>query len=456
MHCHTHPAAVNGAARAPVVRVGLARCPHEFRAVAGVWAESLLIPGLTEWEPPSSPEGAAALAEEVAARLAASAARKRQAASESRELRRRGAALVQRLRGAGGLSAVEWHNTRRQLEGVRKELRRARRRRMWACLLAYTPHAGPAQAPGPNTGPDTLAAAAQGEPSSTCGLENPSSRGPGPHTELAAGGQGHSSGSTNSSGSGPHGPGNGDGQGHSSGGWRLAGYALVSLAQPLALLPPPLPSRSPQQVHVDGLAVAPDCRRSGVASALLDAAERLARRWGGASLWLHVEAANAPAVQLYTDRGYGVARVNAASYGLPHGLQLGGGGGGGGGGGTDNALARWAQHLLQHKVAAAAGGSAGGGAAAAKGAAGGIAAAAGRVHASSEPEKHQRRRRRRGREYVMTKTLATSATAQEAVATGAGSSAAAAKADSAQPSGDGSRSRGTGGAAGAYDWGRRL
>ncbi|KXZ53962.1 hypothetical protein GPECTOR_6g881 [Gonium pectorale] len=96
----------------------------------------------------------------------------------------------------------------------------------------------------------------------------------------------------------------------------VAGYVLLSLSQPLAVLPPPLPSRAPQQVHVDALAVAPAWRGRGVATALLDAAERLARRWGRASLWLHVDAANEPAVRLYTDRGYSVARVQHSGVGL--------------------------------------------------------------------------------------------------------------------------------------------
>lgn len=52
----------------------------------------------------------------------------------------------------------------------------------------------------------------------------------------------------------------------------------MSLSQPLALLPPPLPSRAPLTPHVDALAVAPAWRRRGAGAALLAAAEQLAGR----------------------------------------------------------------------------------------------------------------------------------------------------------------------------------
>ncbi|GLI71350.1 hypothetical protein VaNZ11_016518 [Volvox africanus] len=87
------------------------------------------------------------------------------------------------------------------------------------------------------------------------------------------------------------------------------GYVLVSVSQPLALLPPPLPSTSPLQFHVDALAVCARYRRQGVGSRLLAEAERLVMRWGGNSLWLHVDASNDAAVQMYSDRGYGIARI---------------------------------------------------------------------------------------------------------------------------------------------------
>lgn len=63
----------------------------------------------------------------------------------------------------------------------------------------------------------------------------------------------------------------------SSGGspWKQAGYVVLSLSQPLAVLPPPFPSASPLYLHVDGLAVTPEFRRRGIGTALLNSAERL-------------------------------------------------------------------------------------------------------------------------------------------------------------------------------------
>lgn len=90
---------------------------------------------------------------------------------------------------------------------------------------------------------------------------------------------------------------------------RVVGYALLSVAQPLALLPPPFPSAAPPQLHIDGLAVAAAARRRGVGRALLAAAERLARLWAWPSLWLDVDASNAVAVQLYSELGYTIVQV---------------------------------------------------------------------------------------------------------------------------------------------------
>ena len=89
----------------------------------------------------------------------------------------------------------------------------------------------------------------------------------------------------------------------------IVGYALLSVTQPLALLPPPFPSTAPPQLHVDGLAVAAAQRRRGVGRALLASAERLARLWAWPSLWLHVDASNAAAVQLYSELGYTIMQV---------------------------------------------------------------------------------------------------------------------------------------------------
>ncbi|KAJ9521625.1 hypothetical protein QJQ45_008968 [Haematococcus lacustris] len=70
------------------------------------------------------------------------------------------------------------------------------------------------------------------------------------------------------------------GDGGEQGQWlgsRLAGYLVVSLGQPLALLPPPFPSSTPLLLHVTGLAVCRQQRGKGVARALLRAAEKLGK-----------------------------------------------------------------------------------------------------------------------------------------------------------------------------------
>ncbi|GIL83542.1 hypothetical protein Vretimale_10312 [Volvox reticuliferus] len=101
---------------------------------------------------------------------------------------------------------------------------------------------------------------------------------------------------------------------------KAVGYVLVSVSQPLAMLPPPLPSTSPQQFHVDALAVGARFRRQGVGSRLLAAVEQLVMRWGGKSLWLHVDACNDAAVQMYSDRDYGIVRIQRPRLVVPSSL----------------------------------------------------------------------------------------------------------------------------------------
>ncbi len=131
-------------------------------------------------------------------------------------------------------------------------------------------------------------------------------------------------------------------------------------------------------------------------------------RWGGGSLWLHVDADNAPAVQLYSDRGYGVARV------VQHV-----------GGGLDWGWGRGLSGLAT--VAAAAGGLGRLLPASWRSTAGGVAQGQGQGQVSGwegtgpalQEQQQQvegqgqatvqpialRRRRRRGREFVMRKAL---------------------------------------------------
>jgi ribosomal protein S18 acetylase RimI-like enzyme len=54
------------------------------------------------------------------------------------------------------------------------------------------------------------------------------------------------------------------------------------------------------------MAVDTACRRQGVASAMLLAAERVAARWGEAQTLLHVYQDNAPAIAVYEAAGYDV------------------------------------------------------------------------------------------------------------------------------------------------------
>lgn len=58
----------------------------------------------------------------------------------------------------------------------------------------------------------------------------------------------------------------------------LVGYSLISLQQPLALLPPPFPSSSPLYLYLDGLAIDKDKRKIGVGTALLNSSERIGEK----------------------------------------------------------------------------------------------------------------------------------------------------------------------------------
>jgi len=67
------------------------------------------------------------------------------------------------------------------------------------------------------------------------------------------------------------------------------------------------PSPLPEEAHVlavHGLAVAPEARRRGVATALLTAAEQRARRRGARKLSLRVLSTNPGAIRLYSQLGF--------------------------------------------------------------------------------------------------------------------------------------------------------
>jgi ribosomal protein S18 acetylase RimI-like enzyme len=78
---------------------------------------------------------------------------------------------------------------------------------------------------------------------------------------------------------------------------RLAGYIRL---RPVTEL-----RENAHVLGVMGLAVAPDARRQGVASALLAAAERHARARGARKLSLHVLGTNVAAQRLYERLGFG-------------------------------------------------------------------------------------------------------------------------------------------------------
>lgn len=62
-------------------------------------------------------------------------------------------------------------------------------------------------------------------------------------------------------------------------------------------------------VHITSLAVEPGFRRQGIASALLEQVEDLARRSGVGHLELEVSLVNREAMRLYEERGYVPYRV---------------------------------------------------------------------------------------------------------------------------------------------------
>lgn len=80
--------------------------------------------------------------------------------------------------------------------------------------------------------------------------------------------------------------------------------ATVAVRTPEATLPPPFPTNATERAYVANMAVRPDYRRRGVASALLARCEQVAARWGFPDTWLHVDEGNEAAENLYTRLGY--------------------------------------------------------------------------------------------------------------------------------------------------------
>lgn len=65
----------------------------------------------------------------------------------------------------------------------------------------------------------------------------------------------------------------------------------------------------PCRFYLEGIAVAPEQRRQGIASSLIAACERLGRLWGRSSLWLHVDQRNRGALELYRALDYRVCTI---------------------------------------------------------------------------------------------------------------------------------------------------
>eukprot|EP01025_Chloroclados_australasicus_P036486 TRINITY_DN371_c0_g3_i2.p1 TRINITY_DN371_c0_g3~~TRINITY_DN371_c0_g3_i2.p1 ORF type:complete len:439 (+),score=38.10 TRINITY_DN371_c0_g3_i2:193-1509(+) len=84
----------------------------------------------------------------------------------------------------------------------------------------------------------------------------------------------------------------------------VIGSATISVSRVEASLPPPFPSDKQFRMYLTNVSVKEPCRRRGVATRLIKAAEVLGQRWGEDSLWLHVEDDNPGARVLYQKLGY--------------------------------------------------------------------------------------------------------------------------------------------------------
>lgn len=67
------------------------------------------------------------------------------------------------------------------------------------------------------------------------------------------------------------------------------------------------------RAYVSNVCVEPAARRRGVAAALLESAQQVARQWGVEVLYVHVVADNLPAKELYEKSGFRVEQAESAS-----------------------------------------------------------------------------------------------------------------------------------------------
>ena len=86
----------------------------------------------------------------------------------------------------------------------------------------------------------------------------------------------------------------------------LIASATLQVCVPDSALPPPFPSSKPYRSYLANVAVAPEARRSGVATAIIRTSERLTKLWGFDEMWLHVNIDNPGARALYEGLGYAI------------------------------------------------------------------------------------------------------------------------------------------------------
>lgn len=84
----------------------------------------------------------------------------------------------------------------------------------------------------------------------------------------------------------------------------IVASATLQVCVPDAPLPPPFPSTRPYRSYLANMAVAPEARRSGVATKVIEYSERLTTMWGFDEMWLHVNIDNPGAQKLYEGMGY--------------------------------------------------------------------------------------------------------------------------------------------------------
>ena len=75
---------------------------------------------------------------------------------------------------------------------------------------------------------------------------------------------------------------------------RMTAFAIVEWAGPA----------NDRYAYIQTLEVTPEHRRRGIARELLTRIEQSAQSAGAAAIWLHVDAENTPAIQLYEAHGY--------------------------------------------------------------------------------------------------------------------------------------------------------